>query len=448
MERENRTNGHPVYENGLETKQKPGRPKTNGSIKLPDPLSIALELVENNKLIATIPDSSDEGFTQDIFHQYLMDIIKHPLLTKKQEREVARARELGEIGNHLARAIGKDIKTQHTSPLSIGSVTKFKTDVVNWPENIIIPILKKPFTQYQKRALLGTRGKSEDLLTDNEKQLLQRKVIKLKIDEEEIYKFMDPDLPEMLIKMADEAREKLYLSNLRLVVNIAKNYQNKGLDLLDLIQYGNEGLGTAVDKFEVERGYKFSTSATWWIRQAVTRELANKGRAIRMPIHIHDAYLKFRRTYTELTGQLGSPPSIQELSQKLNMGEDLLETLFHIFNTQEPVSLDMEIGNSGQAGQDSLSLLDHFVSEDKHSDPEEGSMENIQVENVRRALEILDDRAKEIITLRFGLRDDKERTLEEVGAIIGLTRERIRQIERDALIKLRSSRKVINLFSE
>jgi RNA polymerase primary sigma factor len=265
-----------------------------------------------------------------------------------------------------------------------------------------------------------------DDIADDSVRLYLREIGKIPLlsAEEEL------DLAQRVVAGDKDAKDKMAEANMRLVVSIAKRYVGRGLDLLDLIQEGNTGLLRAVEKFDPDKGFKFSTYATWWIRQAITRAIADQARTIRIPVHMVETINKLLRTQRRLTQELNREPTNEEIAAAMDIEVDKVEHIMKI--KQDISSLDASIRDDEEE-----SVLSDFIEDEDTISPEESATNQLLKEQVKIMLSALTEREQKILKLRFGLEDGKQHTLEEVGQEFSVTRERIRQIEAKALAKLR-----------
>lgn len=280
-------------------------------------------------------------------------------------------------------------------------------------------------------------GQYLDDISDDSVRLYLREIGKIPLlnAEEEM------ELAHRVIQGDKRAKDKMAEANMRLVVSIAKRYSGRGLDFLDLIQEGNTGLLRAVEKFDPDKGFKFSTYATWWIRQAITRAIADQARTIRIPVHMVETINKLLRTQRRMTQELNREPTIEELSKELDMEPEKIEYVMKI--KQDISSLDAGVGRDGDEED---SVLGDFIEDEDTVSPEESATNQLLKEQVNDVLSSLSDREQKIIRMRFGLDNGKSHTLEEVGQEFAVTRERIRQIEAKALAKLRKHKDAKKLY--
>ena len=278
---------------------------------------------------------------------------------------------------------------------------------------------------------LAITAENVDAFADDSVKLYLREIGKIPLltPEEEA------DLADRIVKGDKAAKDKMVESNMRLVVSIAKRYGGRGLDFLDLIQEGNTGLLRAVDKFDPAKGFKFSTYATWWVRQAITRAIADQARTIRIPVHMVETINKVLRTTRKLTTELNREPTNEEIAEELGMEPEKVDYVMRI--KQDIASLDASVGRDGD---DEDSVLGDFVEDEERDSPEDSAANQILKEQLSEIIATLTDREQKIIRLRFGIGGGRPHTLEEVGAEFDVTRERIRQIEAKALAKLRKNK--------
>jgi len=289
--------------------------------------------------------------------------------------------------------------------------------------------------EWQEDEDLTTNPSYLDDISDDSVRLYLREIGKIPLlnPEEELA------LAHKVKEGSKDAKDKMAEANMRLVVSIAKRYSGRGLDFLDLIQEGNTGLLRAVEKFDPDKGFKFSTYATWWIRQAITRAIADQARTIRIPVHMVETINKLLRTQRRLTQELNREPTNEEIAAAMEMDVDKVEYVMKI--KQDITSLDANVRDD-----DDDSVLADFIEDDEAVSPEDAATTQLLKEQVKEMLSVLTDREQKILKMRFGLEDGKSHTLEEVGQEFSVTRERIRQIEAKALSKLRKHKDAKKLY--
>lgn len=383
--------------------------------------------------------------TEDLVQAYFHSMGDISILTKDEETELAKKLEKG-------REIIKEIVTNLPLYKKIEASLESEDEFITEDERAYEALLKTltrldelmSMVEDAEKAIAkyGTLKDLKKLI--NEKKKKGNKVDKLETlakDLQQLYRKVESEIGEKIDVfktkyerlsrakvLVTEAKNELITRNLRLVVNIAKNYVGRGLPLLDLIQEGNIGLMKAVDKFKYEKGFKFSTYATWWIRQAITRALIDQTKTIRVPVHMMEFYNRVTKASRELTQQLGREPSNEEIAQKLLVPVRKVEEVFRAI--QDPIALQTPVG-------DEDTELEDFIG-DKNSPSPFSDTERVEMsEHIQRVLRTLTEKEEKVIRMRFGIGTERDHTLEEVGRFLSITRERVRQIEAKALRKLK-----------
>jgi RNA polymerase primary sigma factor len=410
----------------------------------------------------------------DPVRMYLREIGRVPLLTGEQEVELAQAMERRDYLARIAQQLNEKGSGSLNQRIRVGAQecagvigrTVFVSFDEGWqfvealyaeayPDQpaetklrmlaAVLPITQLPevlvstvadncgITPEALEEELRKRRVEWDLLPREIQQLLEPAAARLTLEEaNEIFLRVEPQLGRTYLRTVergDLAREKLTEANLRLVVSVAKKYVGRGMSMLDLVQEGNLGLIRAVEKFQHHKGFKFSTYATWWIRQAITRAIADQARTIRIPVHMVETINRLIRTSRRLQQELGREPTSEEIAREMDMTPEKVREIQKI--SQEPVSIDMPIG------EEEDSSLGDFIEDHKALAPADAASQKLLKEQMETVLGQLSERERQVLEMRFGLEDGRSRTLEEVGKAFGVTRERIRQIEAKALRKLR-----------
>jgi RNA polymerase primary sigma factor len=401
----------------------------------------------------------------DPVRMYLREIGRVPLLTGMREVELAAAMERGDYltsairrlsiesvpapdGATIAWAVYDSFKTNWTTVSTLYLAANPGVDQLP-PKPVVLRSLI-PMTQVSEAAI-STSAKSLGITTDQQEDSLRLRNVEWELlpsavqslireteawpDDDVVFAMLAEQGDRLLRRWDDQiasglrAKVALTEANLRLVVSVAKKYVGRGMSMLDLIQEGNLGLIRAVEKFQHHKGFKFSTYATWWIRQAITRAIADQARTIRIPVHMVETINRLIRTSRRLQQELGREPTTEEIAEAMEISAERVREIIKI--SQEPVSLEMPIG------EEEDSNLGDFIEDQKEPAPADAASRQMLKEQMDDVLSSLSEREKDVLIMRFGLEDGRSRTLEEVGKHFGVTRERIRQIEAKALRKLR-----------
>jgi RNA polymerase primary sigma factor len=349
----------------------------------------------------------------------------------RYDKEIAQLVERGKKDNKLDQrdifALIPDTPTNIDALDKLyGQLAEEEVEIVPAAEPTIESLSDEWVAEDDEEVVVAADTSYIDDIADDSVRLYLREIGKIPLltSEQELA------LAQRVVAGEKKAKDQMAEANMRLVVSIAKRYVGRGLDLLDLIQEGNTGLLRAVEKFDPDRGFKFSTYATWWIRQAITRAIADQARTIRIPVHMVETINKLLRTQRRLTQELNREPTNEEIAAAMEMEVDKVEHIMKI--KQDISSLDASVRDDEED-----SVLGDFIEDEDTKTPTESASEQLLKEQVKQILSTLTEREQKILKLRFGLEDGKSHTLEEVGQEFSVTRERIRQIEAKALAKLR-----------
>ena len=414
---------------------------------------IGVKVIDNQELGTDEEEGLEEEEeeyekTEDIVQTYFHSMGNISILKRNEEVELAKSLEEGkEIIKGIVTALPlyKKLKAHldGKNEEDLNNSEEEKTDeALEMSLKVLDDLMIKMEVADRKVARYGTLKGLKKLINKKKKQDINP--IQLNTIAKEVQNEYKQAESEVGIKIAElkakwdritrartlvsEAKNELITRNLRLVVNVAKNYIGRGLSLLDLIQEGNIGLMKAIDKFDYKKGFKFSTYATWWIRQAITRALIDQTKTIRVPVHAVEFYNKVTKASRELTQQLGREPSKQEIAKRLEVSTGKIEEALKA--VQDPIALQTPVG-------DDDSKLEDFIGDKNSPSPYSDTERNDVTEQILRVLNTLDPRETEIIKMRFGIGFDKDHTLEEIGRHFSISRERVRQVEAKALRKLK-----------
>jgi RNA polymerase primary sigma factor len=360
----------------------------------------------------------------------IFDAFKRINLSDKQINRIVQKLKQWDI--RMEKAVGEVRKYEEDLGISVQEARKS------------LKVIKKKVSKRKPFSMAEVRIKLK--LKDWKEMIRIARNVKRKVGRMEVECGLSSDQIKEAVKAiekgeaeAKEAKSELVKANLRLVISIAKRYLNRGLHFLDLIQEGNIGLMKAVDKFEYQRGYKFGTYATWWVRQAMTRAISDQARTIRIPVHMNDIINKLNRTSRALVQQMGREPTLEEIAERMGMSLDKVQKVFKI--AKSPISLETPIS------EEEDSRLEDFIEDKEVISPQDAAISSNMAKRIQTVLSTLNEREEKILRMRFGIGEKHDHTLDEVGQYFELTRERIRQIEDKALRKLKHSSRVDKLKS-
>ncbi len=414
---------------------------SRSSLVLREIFNIGDQLKSKEISIADVVSLDDEELTDDLIEEKRTSVLRLIESIRKHERA---ARKISEKINRCrtrSRIYKRHLSTLARYRIPVASQIRCLA-LLRIHHERFVGIIKDAVSKLVaiERELIIQKGNLDTARRPEDQRVIQRRIRQLKGEMKRLENETSASVSDLKQTLAaiksgelesEIAKREMIEANLRLVVSIARRYNNRGVHLLDLVQEGNIGLMKAVDKFEYRRGYKFGTYATWWIRQAITRAIADQSRTIRVPVHMNEALNKLTRTSRDLVQELGREPTNEEIARRMDLPVSKIRKILEVART--PVSLETPVGEEGD------SRLGDFIEDCGMVSPVEAALSVNLKEKTELVLKSLTPREEQVLKMRFGLEGGKERTLEEVGQRFSVTRERIRQIEAKALIKLRRS---------